>query len=74
MINDDINDDRKLIKRKSYSLCNLSYDGQTHMISFVKKNSKSSSFLKQILPSQKLYLPFMTVIPIDIRSINSCKN
>ena len=37
IINDDINDDRKLIRRKLWSilLCN-----QTHKNSFVKKNSK----------------------------------
>ena len=43
MINDGINDDRKLTKRKLQSIlhCNMRYEGQTFMISFVKKNSKS---------------------------------
>ena len=45
-----------------FCLLNLSYERQTQMILFVKR--KSPSFLKYILPSQKLYLHFIADVSI----------
>ena len=51
-----------------YFQCNLSYEGETHMIFLLKKKKKivSPSFLEWIFLSQKLYFPFMADIPIFI--------